>query len=198
MALPGDVFSPSGLLGPDVEVDEVLAVLLPLVGDDAAADDVLAGDVHAPVLAVVLLDLALLADPVVEHLAEEGVLEGAVDDDAGQAVADREVLVVVDLVHVAGAGGPHDELLRRAVLHQLRYLVADVDVFEVDLVSHLCRLLVHDAGAALGRDQLAVRRCRSCVSVVRKSILPRAPVLSRRSASLLTLFRTSPAQMSSP
>ena len=77
------------------------------------------GEVHAAVGAAVALDLPLVAGPVVQELAEEGALERAVDDDVLQAGALGEGLVVVNLVEVAGAGGPVDQLLGGAVLDQL-------------------------------------------------------------------------------
>ena len=63
------------------KIDEVLAAILVLLGDDAAAVDVLLGVIHAAVVAAELLDLACGAGPIVQELAKEGVLERAVDDD---------------------------------------------------------------------------------------------------------------------
>src|SRR5690606_35755169 len=104
------------VLCPYLKVDQVLAVLDGLGGDDAPAGDVLVRVVHASVLAPELLDAARGGDPVVEELSEEGVLQRAVDDDVLQASVSSERLVVVDLVEVAGGAGPDDELLGRAVL----------------------------------------------------------------------------------
>ena len=80
--------------------------------------------------------MALGAGEAPEQLAEEGVLECAVDDDVVEAGVLRVLGVVVDLVEVAGAGGPVDELLAGRVLLEFGDAVANLDVLEVDLVGH--------------------------------------------------------------
>ena len=77
-----------------------------------------------------------MADPLVEEAAEQCVLESAVDDALGETGALGEVLVVVDLVLVAGAGGPEHMALGVAVLDDGGDFLAGRYVFEVD-VCHL-------------------------------------------------------------
>src|SRR6266511_4157280 len=68
------------VFGPDFEVDEVPTVFGAFGGDYALAGDVLVDHVHAAVLAGDALDAAFVANPFVEHAAEEGVLERAMGD----------------------------------------------------------------------------------------------------------------------
>jgi hypothetical protein len=60
----------------------------------------------------------------------------AVQDDAGEFVREREVLVIVNLVEVARRARIFDELLGRGIFFQRTELGADFDIFIISLIRH--------------------------------------------------------------
>src|SRR5690242_12605847 len=103
---------PLRVLRPNRELREALAVLLPLAGDFAGADDRLIGHVHAAELTGDLADATAVTEPVRDQLAERRVLEAAMDDDRPELLRLRELEVMVQRIEVAGS---------RRVLHELRH-----------------------------------------------------------------------------
>src|SRR5207237_1820653 len=69
--------------------------------DPAATPIGLAGHVDASIRDLERLERAPVAEPVGDELAQKRSLQQAVQDDAGEPHAARELLVVVDLVEVA-------------------------------------------------------------------------------------------------
>ena len=89
----------------------MLAALLVLLRHSAMHHDFVASDVHAAVGNVPVLDRPLVAGQLIEQAPDQHALQRAVDDDVRQVVALREIVVVVDLVEVAGGGRPDHEAL---------------------------------------------------------------------------------------
>jgi len=68
-----------------------------------------------------------------QQAAQEGVLEGAVDDALRQPCSLGVILVVVDLIEVAHGGGPQDQAPGVAVLPYRGYLLSHLYILKIDL-----------------------------------------------------------------
>src|SRR2546430_15271441 len=108
------------VLAPHLELD-VLAVDF---RDPAATSVRLVRHVDAAIAHLERFQRAPVADPVGEQLAKVAGLQQAVQDDARQVDAAREILVVMDLVEVARRAGVLHQLARRRVLDEPRDLLA--------------------------------------------------------------------------
>src|SRR5216683_4986161 len=92
-----------GVFEPDFAIDQMVAAFAVFLGHIAFAGDLRPRLVHSAVLHGQLFEPSQFAREVGHQLAEESVLECAVEDDARKVVLECEILVVVDLVEVAEA-----------------------------------------------------------------------------------------------
>ena len=127
-----------GILQPDFAIDQVVAALGVFLRDLAARYYLRSGLIHPAILHAEFAQPSELAGEIGHQVSEERVLQRAVQDYAGEAVAEREVLVVVDLIEVAGRAGVPDELLGGRIFFERSDLGADLDVFKLILLSHRC------------------------------------------------------------
>ena len=136
VAEPGVVFLALGVFEPDFAIDQVVAAVGVFLRDLAARDDLGARLIHPAVLHAELAQPSELAGEVGHQMAEERILQRAVQDYAGQSVAEREILVVVDLIEVARRAGVAHELLGGRIFFERSDLGADLNIFEISLLGH--------------------------------------------------------------